>query len=289
MTETFPLADRTVRRVGFGAMQLPGPGVMGPPRDRDEALRVLRRAVELGVDHIDTAQFYGPDVSNELIREALHPYAADLAIVSKVGARRDSTGAWLPAQTPAELREDVESNLRSLGVDHLTAVNLRRMDEGLAGADDVALEDQVAELAALRDEGKIAGVGLSTVSAADLAAAQTITEIVCVQNPFSLVDQRDADVLSACRSAGIAYVPYFPLGSAFPHLPKVVDQPSVRVVAERRGVPAARVGLAWLLARADNVLLIPGTSSVAHLEENMAVADLELTDDDLTELSAVAV
>jgi aryl-alcohol dehydrogenase-like predicted oxidoreductase len=287
MTDTFPLADRTVRRVGFGAMQLPGPGVMGPPRDRDEALRVLRRAVELGVDHIDTAQFYGPDVSNELIREALHPYAADLAIVSKVGARRDSAGAWLPAQTPAELREDVESNLRSLGLDHLTAVNLRRMDEGMAGADDVPLEDQVAELAALRDEGKIAGVGLSTVSAADLAAARTITEIVCVQNPFSLVDQKDADVLSACTEAGIAYVPYFPLGSAFPHLPKVVDQPSVQAVAARRGVPAARVGLAWLLARADNVLLIPGTSSVAHLEENMAVADLELADEDLAELSSV--
>jgi aryl-alcohol dehydrogenase-like predicted oxidoreductase len=260
---------------------------MGPPRDRDEALRVLRRAVELGVDHIDTAQFYGPDVSNELIREALHPYAADLAIVSKVGARRDSAGAWLPAQTPAELREDVESNLRSLGLDHLTAVNLRRMDEGMAGADDVPLEDQVAELAALRDEGKIAGVGLSTVSAADLAAARTITEIVCVQNPFSLVDQKDADVLSACTEAGIAYVPYFPLGSAFPHLPKVVDQPSVKAVAARRGVPAARVGLAWLLARADNVLLIPGTSSVAHLEENMAVADLELADEDLAELSSV--
>jgi aryl-alcohol dehydrogenase-like predicted oxidoreductase len=287
MTDTFPLADRTVRRVGFGAMQLPGPGVKGPPRDRDEALRVLRRAVELGVDHIDTAQFYGPDVSNELIREALHPYAADLAIVSKVGARRDSAGAWLPAQTPAELREDVESNLRSLGLVHLTAVNLRRMDEGMAGADDVPLEDQVAELAALRDEGKIAGVGLSTVSAADLAAARAITEIVCVQNPFSLVDQKDADVLSACTEAGIAYVPYFPLGSAFPHLPKVVDQPSVKAVAARRGVPAARVGLAWLLARADNVLLIPGTSSVAHLEENMAVADLELADEDLAELSSV--
>jgi aryl-alcohol dehydrogenase-like predicted oxidoreductase len=287
MTDTFPLADRTVRRVGFGAMQLPGPGVMGPPRDRDEALRLLRRAVELGLDHIDTAQFYGPDVSNELIREALHPYAADLAIVSKVGARRDSAGAWLPAQTPAELREDVESNLRSLGLDHLTAVNLRRMDEGMAGADDVPLEDQVAELAALRDEGKIAGVGLSTVSAADLAAARTITEIVCVQNPFSLVDQKDADVLSACTEAGIAYVPYFPLGSAFPHLPKVVDQPSVQAVAARRGVPAARVGLAWLLARADHVLLIPGTSSVAHLEENMAVADLELADEDLAELSSV--
>ena len=288
MTDTFPLADRTVRRVGFGAMQLPGPGVMGPPRNRDEALRVLRRAVELGVDHIDTAQFYGPDVSNELIREALHPYAADLALVSKVGARRDSSGAWLPAQTPAELRADVEANLRSLGVDHLTAVNLRRMDEGMAGEDDVALEDQVAELAALRDEGKIAGVGLSTVSASDLAAAQAITQIVCVQNPFSLVDQKDADVLDACTAAGIAYVPYFPLGSAFPHLPKVVDQPAVQAVAARRGVPAARVGLAWLLARADNILLIPGTSSVAHLEENMAVADLVLTEDDLSELSAAA-
>ncbi|GGN09899.1 hypothetical protein GCM10009721_42330 [Terrabacter tumescens] len=206
--------------------------------------------------------------------------------MSKVGARRDSSGAWLPAQTPAELRADVEANLRSLGVDHLTAVNLRRMDEGMAGADDVALEDQVAELAALRDEGKIAGVGLSTVSASDLAAAQAITEIVCVQNPFSLVDQKDADVLDACTAAGIAYVPYFPLGSAFPHLPKVVDQPAVQAVAARRDVPAARVGLAWLLTRADNILLIPGTSSVAHLEENMAVADLVLTDENLTELAA---
>jgi len=288
MTDTFPLADRTVRRVGFGAMQLPGSGVMGPPRDRDEALKVLRRAVELGVDHIDTAQFYGPDVSNELIREALHPYAADLALVSKVGARRDSAGAWLPAQRPAELRADVEANLRALGVDRLTAVNLRRMDADAPGAGDVPLEDQVAELADLREEGKIAGVGLSTVSAADLAAARAITEIVCVQNPFSLVDQTDAEVLDACTSAGIAYVPYFPLGSAFPHLPKVVDQAAVQAVAARRGVPAARVGLAWLLARADNVLLIPGTSSVAHLEENMAVADLELTDADLAELAAVA-
>ena len=280
--------DLPVHRLGFGAMRLPTGTFQGSVRDPETGVAVLRRAVELGVDHIDTAQFYGPDVSNELIREALHPYSTDLAIVSKVGARRDSAGAWLPAQTPAELREDVEANLRSLGVDHLTAVNLRRMDEGMVGADDVPLEDQVAELAALRDEGKIAGVGLSTVSAADLAAARAITEIVCVQNPFSLVDQKDADVLSACTEAGIAYVPYFPLGSAFPHLPKVVDQPAVQAVAARRGVPAARVGLAWLLARADNVLLIPGTSSVAHLEENMAVADLELTADDLSELSAVA-
>ncbi|GAA2156032.1 aryl-alcohol dehydrogenase-like predicted oxidoreductase [Humibacillus xanthopallidus] len=288
MTDTFPLADRTVRRVGFGAMQLPGPGVMGPPRDRDGALRVLRRAVELGVNHIDTAQFYGPGVSNELIHEALHPYAAELAIVSKVGARRDTSGAWLPAQHPADLRADVEENLRTLGVDRLTAVNLRRMDEHVEGATDVPLEDQVGELAALRDEGKIAGVGLSTVSAADLGAARTITEIVCVQNPFSLVDQKDSDVLEASAEAGIAYVPYFPLGSAFPHLPKVTDQPAVQAVAQRRGATAARVGLAWLLARADNVLLIPGTSSVAHLEENMAVAELSLTPEDLAELASAA-
>jgi aryl-alcohol dehydrogenase-like predicted oxidoreductase len=268
-------------------MQLPGPGVWGPPRDRDEALRVLRRAVELGVNHIDTAQFYGPAVSNELIRDALHPYGDDLAIVSKVGARRDGAGAWLPAQRPDDLRADVEENLRTLGVEHLTAVNLRRMGEHGDGTDDVALEDQVAELAALRDEGKIAGVGLSTVSAEELSAARAVTEIVCVQNPFSLVDQKDAEVLDACTAAGIAYVPYFPLGSAFPHLPKVVDQPAVQAVAARRGVPAARVGLAWLLARADNVLLIPGTSSVAHLEDNLAVTDLELTADDLAELASV--
>lgn len=287
MTDTFPLADCTVRRVGFGAMQLPGPGVLGPPRDRDEALRVLRRAVELGVNHIDTAQFYGPDVSNELIREALHPYAADLAIVTKVGARRTVDGSWAPAQEPADLRADVEANLRSLDVDRLTVVNLRRMDEHAEGGRAVALDEQVAELASLRDEGKIAGVGLSTVSAADLVAARGITEIVCVQNPFSLVDRKDVEVLDACTEAGIAYVPYFPLGSAFPHLPKVVDQPSVQAVAACRGVPAARVGLAWLLSRADNILLIPGTSSVTHLEDNMAVGDLVLTEDDIAELATM--
>ncbi|WP_083707305.1 oxidoreductase [Intrasporangium flavum] len=289
---TYPLGDREVRRVGYGAMQLPGPGVFGPPRDRDEALRVLRRAVELGVDHIDTAQFYGPRVSNELIREALHPYGDHLALVSKVGATRDDTGAWLPAQRPEQLRTDVEDNLRTLGVDHLTAVNLRRTDEHTEGVQDepahvsdVPLEEQLGELVALRDEGKIAGIGLSTVTAAQLATARSMTEIVCVQNPFSLVDQKDAEVLEACTAASIAYVPYFPLGSAFPHLPKVVDQPAVKAVAALYDVPAARVGLAWLLARADNILLIPGTSSVAHLEENLAAGDLELSDDDLAELS----
>ncbi|MGO4596916.1 oxidoreductase [Terrabacter sp. 2RAF25] len=286
MTDTFQMADRTVRRIGLGAMQLPGPGVFGPPRDRGEALRVLRRAVELGVNHIDTAQYYGPDVSNELIRSALHPYPDDLAIVSKVGALRDEKGGWRSAQQPAELRAGVEANLRALDIDHLTAVNLRLMGE--QGPSEVALEDQLAEMVALREEGKIAGIGISTVSATQFAAARAITEIACVQNAFSLVDQSDAEVLDACTAAGIAYVPYFPLGSAFPQMPKVVDQPGVQAVAARLGVPAARVGLAWLLARAENVLLIPGISSVAHLEDNLAVAGLRLGPDDLAELDGVA-
>jgi pyridoxine 4-dehydrogenase len=290
VTDTFALANRTVRRIGYGAMQLPGPGVLGPPRDRDEALRVLRRAVELGVNHIDTAQFYGPDVANELIREALHPYPDDLAIVSKVGARRDSAGAWTPAQSPAELRADVEENLRSLRVEQLTAVNLRRMDEHDHGPDvaEVALEDQLAEMVALREEGKIAGVGISTASAEQVAIAIKVADIVCVQNPFSLVDQHDTDVLEQCTAAGIAYVPYFPLGSAFPHLPKVIDQPAVQAVAARLGVSPSQIGLAWLLARANNVLLIPGTSSVAHLEDNLAVADVGLSTEDLAELDAAS-
>lgn len=287
VTDTFQLADRVVRRVGFGAMQLPGPGVMGPPRDHDEAVRVLRRAVELGVNHIDTAQYYGLGVSNELIHEALHPYSDDLAIVSKVGARRTADGGWVSAQTPAELRADVEANLVTLGIDHLTAVNLRRMNEH-EGASDVSFDDQLAEMVKLRDEGKIAGVGVSTVSASMVDTAIESAGIVCVQNAFSLVDQGDAAVLDRCTEAGIAYVPYFPLGSAFPNLPKVADQPAVQAVATRLGVPAARVGLAWLLARADNVLLIPGTSSVAHLEENMTVGDLTLSDDDLADLAEPA-
>ena len=289
MTDVYRLANRIVRRIGFGAMQLPGSGVFGPPRDRDEALRVLRRAVELGVNHIDTAQYYGPDVSNELIREALHPYPDDLAIVSKVGGRRDDSGAWLPAQRPDELRAGVEANLRTLRLEQLTAVNLRRMDEHEAEpADVVPLEDQLAELVALHDEGKIAGVGVSTVSAEQLATAMKVADIACVQNPFSLVDQHDADVLAECTAAGIAYVPYFPLGSAFPNMPKVTDQPTVQKVATRLEVSASQVGLAWLLARADNVLLIPGTSSVAHLEDNMAIADVTLSADDLAELDAAA-
>ncbi|MGH3412538.1 MAG: oxidoreductase [Marmoricola sp.] len=287
--DTYTLGPFTVHRIGFGAMQLPGPGVMGPPRDHGEAIAVLRRAVEIGVDHIDTAQFYGPDVSNELIREALHPYPEDLVLVSKVGAFRDEQGGWLPGQRPEQLRSAVEDNLRSLGTDQLGAVNLRLMAEHEPPADQqVPLEDQLGEMAALRDEGKIVGLGISTATLAQVEQAMTQTDIVCVQNAFSLVDRKDADVLDLCQQNGVAYVPYFPLGSAFPGMPKVTDDATVRAVAERVGASPAQIGLAWLLAHRENVLLIPGTSSVAHLEENMSVTGIALTNDDLTELDKVA-
>ena len=282
---TYSLGSIDVHRVGFGAMQLPGPGVMGPPKDHDQAIAVLRRAVEAGVDHIDTAQFYGPDVSNALIREALHPYPEGLALVSKVGALRDAGGGWIPAQEPAELRAAVEDNLRALGTDQLAAVNLRLHDGGEPGHGP-ALEDQMAEMVAMRDEGLIAGVGISTASLEQVETAIRLAGIVCVQNAYSLVERSDEDVLQLCAKHQVAYVPDFPLGSAFPGMPKVVEQPAVLRVAGRLGATPAQVGLAWLLARADNVLLIPGTSSLAHLEENLAVAGIELTEDDLAELAA---
>ncbi len=287
--DTFHLGSLPVNRIGYGAMQLPGPGVLGPPRDHDQAIAVLRHAVESGVDHIDTAQYYGPDVANQLIREALHPYPANLVLVSKVGAVRDARGGWLPALRPDQLRSGVEDNLRTLGTDRLGAVNLRLMDHpGDAPVDQqVSLEDQLAEMVALRDEGKIAGVGISTANREQVQRAIELADIVCVQNAFSLVDQKDADVLDLCAERGIAYTPYFPLGSAFPGLPKVTDDPAVQAVAQRHGATAAQIGLAWLLAHRENILLIPGTSSLAHLAENLAVADLSLAADDLRELDAV--
>jgi aryl-alcohol dehydrogenase-like predicted oxidoreductase len=285
--ESFSLGQFRVHRIGFGAMQLPGRGVLGPPRNRDEALAVLRRAVELGVNHIDTAQYYGPDVANQLIREALHPYPDDLVIVSKVGATRDSSGGWPPAQRPEELRAAVEDNLRTLGVERLGAVNLRLMDHPPADAgQQVPLEDQLAEMVALREEGKIAGVGISTATRSQVEQAIERADIVCVQNAFSLLNQADADVVDLCHDRGIAYVPYFPLGSAFPNTPKVTRNPVVQAVAERLGVLPAQVGLAWLLAHRDNILLIPGTSRVSHLEHNLAAADLVLSAEDLAELEA---
>jgi pyridoxine 4-dehydrogenase len=269
-------------------MQLPGRGVMGPPRDREEAIAVLRRAVELGVDHIDSAQYYGPDVANELIRDALHPYPEGLVLVSKVGALRDAGGGWIPAQRPDQLRSAVEDNLRTLSTERLGAVNLRLLDHPEAADDRVSLEDQLAEMVRLREEGKIDGVGISTADRAQVEQAIAQADIVCVQNAFSLIDQKDADVLELCHRRGIAYVPYFPLGSAFPNTPKVTENAAVRAVAQRLGASPAQVGLAWLLAHRNNILLIPGTSRLAHLEQNLAVADLALSADDIAELETGA-
>ena len=282
---TVDLGARAVHRMGFGAMQLPGPGVMGPPRDHDAAVAVLRRAVELGVDHIDTAQYYGPDVANELIRDALHPYPDNLALVSKVGAVRDAKGAWLPAQQPAELRAGVEDNLRTLGVDQLAAVNLRVLDP-THGYTPPPLEDQLAEMVAMRDEGLIAGIGVSNVSAEQLDAAIRLAGVVCVQNQYSLLDRQGEDILQRCVADGIAFVPFFPLGSAFPGMPKVTEQPAVVELADELGATPAQVGLAWLLHHAPTILLIPGTSSVEHLEENVAARSLPLTDEQVADLEA---
>jgi aryl-alcohol dehydrogenase-like predicted oxidoreductase len=288
--QRFPLGPFTVGRIGLGAMQLPGPGVFGPPRDHDEAIAVLRRAVELGVDHIDTAQFYGPDVANELIREALHPYPGDLALVSKVGGRRDDRGNWLPAHEPDELRRGIEDNLRTLGTDQLAAVNLRVMDPeaepNQPGRVNPQLFDrQLTAMIEARDDGLIAGVGLSNITLEHLQIAVDRTDLVCVQNAFNLVDRTSQPVLEECAARGIAFVPFFPLGSGFAADNPVLGNPVIRRTAQRLGRTPAQVALAWTLASSPNILLIPGTSSVAHLEENMAVADIELDNDTVDELT----
>ncbi len=273
--QTFPLSRHLVTRIGFGAMQLPGRGVMGPPRDRDEAIAVLRRVVEAGVNHIDTAQYYGPDVSNELIHTALHPYGDDLALVSKVGARRDEQGGWLPWDAPEQLRQGIEDNLRSLEIDQLAAVNLRVMD-GAPAEPDQKFDDQLGAMIEAKDDGLIAGIGLSTITEAQLRHALQQTEIACVQNPYNLLARDSQPVLDLCTERGIAFVPYFPLGSAFHATNRVLTHPEVLAAAERLGRPPAQVVLAWTLTVAPNVLVIPGTSSLNHLEENLAVADIEL-------------
>lgn len=283
--DAFPLGSFSVARIGFGAMQLPGPGVFGPPKDRDAALAVLRRAVELGVNHIDTAQFYGPDVANELIREALYPYPENLALVSKVGGRRDEAGAWLPLAEPADLRRDLEANLRTLGVDHLAAVNLRLME---SGGPDQLFDDQLSVMIEARDEGLIGGIGLSEITREHLLHALERTEIACVQNAFNLVHRASNPVLEECSARGIAFVPFFPLGSAFAQSNPVLGNELIQQTASRLGRTPAQIALAWTLSVAPNVLLIPGTSSVVHLEENLAVADIELDDDTRAQLNAVA-
>src|SRR5580704_2762032 len=272
-TERYALGPVTVSRVGFGAMQLPGPGVFGPPRDRDEAISVLRRAVELGVDHIDTAQYYGPDVANELIRAALYPYSEGLALVSKVGARRDESGGVRRYDEPAQLRQGIEDNLRTLAVGHLTAVNLRLMD----GAEpDQRFDDQLAAMVQARDDGLIGGVGLSNVTRDHLLHALSVTDIACVQNPMNLADRASMPVLEECYAHGIAFVPFFPLGSAFAQGNPVLSSPVVTATAARLGHTPRQIALAWLLSLRPNVLLIPGTSSIRHVEENVAVANIEL-------------
>ena len=283
--DSFPLGGFSVARIGFGAIQLPGRGAFGPPRDHDEALAVLRRAVELGVNHIDTAQFYGPDVSNELIREALHPYPPNLALVSKVGARRDDAGGWVPLVDPADFRADIEANLRTLGVGQLAVVNLRLVD---SDRPDARFDELLSVMIDARDEGLIGGIGLSNVNREHLLRALQLTDIACVQNAFSLVDRSSAAVLQECTRRSIAFVPFFSLRSPFAPPDQVLGHEAVLQTAARLGRTPAQVALAWTLGVAPNVLLIPGTSSVRHLEENMDVASIELDHEARERLNAVA-
>lgn len=282
--DAFPLGRYSVGRIGFGAIQLPGPGAFGPPRDRDQALAVLRRAVELGVDHIDTAQFYGPNVSNELIREALHPYPENLALVSKVGARRDDAGGWVALADPADFRSDIEANLRTLGVDQLAVVNLRLMD---GDRPDERFDELLSVMVAARAEGLIGGIGLSNITREHLLRALEHTEIACVQNAFNPVDRSAAPVLNECTVRGIAFVPFFSLRSPFAPPGQVLGHQVVQRAAARVGCTPAQIALAWALSVAPNVLLIPGTSSVHHLEENLAVAEVELDDETREQLDAL--
>ena len=265
-----------VHRAGYGAMQLAGDGFFGPARDRDEALWVLRAAVAAGVDHIDTAQYYGPGTVNQLIREALHPYPAGLAIVSKVAARRDSGGALVRFDDPHELRQGIEDNLTTLGTDRLAAVNLRVMDPSETPGS--RFDAQLTALIRARDEGLIDGVGISNVSREHLLRAVAQSDIVCVQNLFNLADQHSRDVLTECQARGIAFVPYCPLGLASNQRRRQLTDPVLDAVGARLGATPAQVALAWLLDLAPNILLIPGTRTREHLAENLAAADVRLDD-----------
>ncbi|MGF6879699.1 aldo/keto reductase family oxidoreductase [Paraburkholderia sp. MM5477-R1] len=279
--DTFALAGRPVRRMGYGAMQLAGPGVFGPPKDRDAALAVLREAVASGVDHIDTSDFYGPHVTNQLIREALHPYPRDLTIVTKVGAVRDGAGAWLPAQEPADLERAVHDNLRNLGLDALDVVNMRVMGN-VHEPSEGSIEKQVTALAELQQRGLVRHVGLSNVTAAQIAEAQRITKVVCVQNHYNLVHRDDDALIDALAAQGIAYVPFFPLGGFTP-----IQSSELSELARKLEATPMQVALAWLLHRAPNILLIPGTSSVTHLRENLQSAQLKLSDEVHDQLNAI--
>jgi aryl-alcohol dehydrogenase-like predicted oxidoreductase len=276
----YALGDRTVNRLGYGAMQLAGPHVMGPPADRDAAIAVLRRAVELGVDHIDTSDYYGPHVTNEIIREALHPYPDDLTIVTKVGARRTTDGGWPEALTPDELRQAIHDNLDHLGVDVLDVVNLRL--PGFAEPVERSLAEPFEALVAMQDEGLIRHLGISNVTTQMFAEAQGIGRVVCVQNHYNLVHRVDDPLIDALAREGVAYVPFFPLGGFTP-----LQSAALETVARRLETTPMEVALAWLLARSPNLLLIPGTSSVAHLEENLESAARVLGPVELKELDEI--
>ena len=278
---TFALGDRTVKRLGYGAMQLAGPGVFGPPKDRVTAVAVLRAAVAEGVDHIDTSDFYGPHVTNQIIREALHPYPDDLVIVTKVGAKRGPDASWNPAFSPEELTRAVHDNLRNLGVDALDVVNLRLMFDAHGPAEG-PIEAPLTVLAELQRQGLIRRIGLSNATQAQVAEGRRITEIVCVQNQYNLAHRADDALIDALAEAGTAYVPFFPLGGFSP-----LQSTALSEVAAKLGATPMQVALAWLLRRAPNILLIPGTGSLGHLRENLAAAALSLPDDAMATLGAI--
>ena len=265
---TFKLGDRTVKRMGYGAMQLAGPGVFGPPKDREGAIAVLREAVAGGVNHIDTSDYYGPHVTNEIIREALHPYPDDLVIVTKIGARRGADASWLPAMAPAELESAVHDNLRNLGLDVMEVVNLRIMG-AVHGPAEGSIEAPLTVLADLQRQGLVRHIGLSNVTAAQIAEGRRICDIVCVQNHYNVAHRDDDALIDDLARDGVAYVPFFPLGGFTP-----LQSTTLSDVAGRLGATPMQVALAWLLQRAPNILLIPGTSSLVHLRENLAAAEL---------------
>src|SRR6266850_679613 len=274
---TFRLGDLLVKRLGYGAMQLSGPGIFGPPRDREMALAVLREAVSSGVNHIDTSDYYGPHITNQLIREALHPHADDLVIVTKIGARRGEDASWLPASSPAELRQAVHDNLRNLSVDVLDVVNLRNM-LGI----EASMEPPLTVLADLQRQGLVRHVGLSNVTPAQIAEGRRICKIVCVQNHYNVAHRSDDALIDGLAGDRIAYVPFFPLGGFTP-----LQSSTLSAVAESLGATPMQVALAWLLRRAPSVLLIPGTSSLVHLRENLAAAELHLSDDVIKRLDGL--
>jgi pyridoxine 4-dehydrogenase len=281
-SDTFSLGNRPVRRMGYGAMQLAGKGVFGPPKDRAAAIRVLKEAVASGVNHIDTSDFYGPHITNQIIREALHPYPRDLVIVTKVGASRGPDASWLPALEPEDIQRGVHDNLRNLGLDALEVVNMRFTGD-IHSPSEGSIEKQVTALAALQRQGLVRHVGLSNVTPTQIKEAQRLTPIVCVQNHYNVVHREDDAVVDDLARQGIAYVPFFPLGGFTP-----IQSSALSKVAASLGATPMQVALAWLLKRAPNILLIPGTSSLGHLRENLDADKLELKGSVLAELNAIA-